>query len=117
VALAPWIGINGVALALAVINVLYWLALTLYCQPMIGNTFAGIFGALIGPIIAAAVAGAALFAALMHRTDVPWLISCGAIAGLIYVVALFVFDWKRVMLDLSVVKKMLSKRRPVEELG
>ncbi|CAL4869852.1 Lipopolysaccharide biosynthesis protein WzxC (plasmid) [Asticcacaulis sp. MM231] len=113
----PWIGMHGVAWGLAVINIVYWLGLTLYCQPIIGNTFSAMLLAIAGPIGCAALAGAALYVMLHGKAGIAWLLGCGFAAGLVYIGALFTLDRKRVLMDVAVIKTMVSKRRPVEELG
>lgn len=114
VALTPWIGMVGVAWGLAAVNMFYWLGMTIYCQPHIGNRFIDIIQALTGPFVASVLAAAALYVVLGHHAELLWLIGFGLLSGVVYVGGLLVFDRRLIMLDVQVVTAMLTKRKPPE---
>ena len=103
------LGLFGLALGFSTVIIIYWLFIVFVVSRYIGHRPSELMMSLVGPFTASAFAAFCLYFIMGANPDLFRLFASSVIAFIIYCATLFVIDRRRVIVDLSVLKRLIKK--------
>ena len=111
VALGPWLGMVGVAWAVAAMHGIYCIVMIVTVRAVLGARDTGLVAKLSGPAIAGIVGGAACHGALLFLPQTVVALAVGLGAGVAaFLASLYLIEGPQLFRDLERVSRLLSRR-------
>ncbi len=108
VAIAPWVGLQGVAIGIGIVNVIGGCAYIIFPAQATGSDPRVIARELAGPLASAGLAGLACFALMqLGHQNLAWDAFSLLISGVIYVIMLASIDRTRFVGDITILRSLV----------